>query len=78
MSHEWIVAAIDSEDMTTAGFKLRRLLGERELSGSAADYPYSRWISLVTGRQLAKHQKSKGSAHHVQFIIGLPENILKD
>ncbi|GGZ11713.1 hypothetical protein ACFFTM_23385 [Pseudoduganella plicata] len=81
MSHEWIVTAIDSENMTTAGFRLKRLLRERELNGiinTTTGYPYNRWISLVTGRQLAKHQKSKGAAHHVQFIIDLPENILKD
>ncbi|WP_158300210.1 hypothetical protein [Janthinobacterium rivuli] len=38
--------------------------------------PYQRWISLVTGRQLSKHEKSKGATHDIQLLINLPDKII--
>ncbi len=80
MSHEWIYSRLSGENLTANGVSLLRSLrslrraGDSEKSNS---YPYSRWISLITGRQLSKHQKSKGAKHEVQLIIDLPDNILE-
>jgi hypothetical protein len=74
MSHEWITYVMADERLTLEGRKIRRLLEDNQLNGGI--YPYQRWISLVTGRQLRKHQKSKGSHHEVQVVLHLPDNIL--
>lgn len=74
MSHDWIAYVLPDEKLTPEGRKLRRLLDDLGLDGGS--YPYQRWISLVTGRQLRKHQKSKGSHHEVQVVLHLPDNIL--
>lgn len=81
MSHGWIVAKMETENLTPAGQELRSRLRRIRLSGrrgTAANYPYKRWISLVTGRQLDKHRKSEGTLHEVQIILDLPENLLYD
>lgn len=81
MSHAWIFAKIDTEDLTTTGQELRSKLRRiRLLRRKPADikYPYKRWISLVTGRQLEKHRKSGGANHEVQIVLDLPENLLYD
>lgn len=69
-----------SEDLVADGLKLRRILRSRERLVAEAEttgYPYSRWIFLVTGRQLRKHEKSKGATHQVKIVVDLPEKILK-
>jgi hypothetical protein len=80
MSHEWIFTRIDAENLTVTGQELKSQLRRLRLSTGASasmNYPYKRWIALVTGRQLNKHRKSGGSDHEVQVIIDLPENLLK-
>jgi len=74
MSHEWINYVLPDEKLTAEGRKLRRLLDDFSLEGGT--HPYQRWISLVTGRQLRKHQQSKGTHHEVQVVLHLPDNIL--
>lgn len=74
MSHDWIAYVMPDEHLTTEGKKIKRLLEDHRLDGGI--YPYQRWISLVTGRQLRKHQKSRGSHHEVQIVLHLPDNIL--
>jgi len=76
MSHKWIARALASEQLTPEGRRARTLV-ERFIN-VGDDCPYQRWISLVTGRQLHKHQKSKGSHHEVQLVLHLPDNILED
>jgi hypothetical protein len=81
MSHEWILDRLRFEDLTPAGLelrtelrRLRRLTGENEIKS----IPYKRWISLITGRQLSKHRKSKGATHEVQIVLDLPDNLLEN
>lgn len=79
MSHKWIFSKIKTEDLTAAGQELKSKLRRLRMSTGEDDsvsYPYNRWISLVTGRQLEKHRKSSGANHEVQIVIDLPENIL--
>lgn len=81
MSHEWIFSALQEEELTSHGDELKIQLRRRRRSlilNPNVQYPYRRWISLVTGRQLSKHAKSKGSVHEVQSILDLPDNILKE
>jgi hypothetical protein len=81
MSHRWIFEALAKEDLTAEGEKLEIALLRhfRSRARSATiDYPYNRWITLVTGRQLHKHQKSRGSTHEIQTTLTLPSNILRD
>jgi hypothetical protein len=75
MSHKWIAQALNSEQLTSDGRRIKTLVERFRLIGD--DCPYQRWISLVTGRQLHKHQKSKGSHHEVQIVLHLPDNILE-
>jgi hypothetical protein len=75
MSHEWITYVMADERLTLEGRKIRRLLEDNQLNGGI--YPYQRWISLVTGRQLRKHQKSKGSHHEAQVLYLLGNIFLK-
>ena len=75
MSHRWITVVLKKEELTREGHRLKRLLALNNLNDG--DYPYQRWISLVTGRQLHKHQQSKGSHHEVQLVLNLPDNILR-
>jgi hypothetical protein len=74
MSHAWIEKALVKEQLTTIGQKLIPLVREYVDEGNSC--PYQRWISLVTGRQLHKHQQSGGSAHDIQLMLDLPDNIL--
>jgi hypothetical protein len=75
MSHRWIRECINKErSLTQAGTPLTTLV--RDYKDGEIPCPYQRWISLVTGRQLHKHQKSKGAVHEVQTILTLPDNIL--
>lgn len=75
MSHRWIrECVIQERSLTQAGTPLRKLV--RDYKDGDIPCPYQRWISLVTGRQLHKHQKSKGALHEVQTILTLPDNIL--
>ena len=79
MSHRWIREALEKEDLTTEGDKLKSTLSKHFKSRArktTIDYPYGRWITLVTGRQLHKHQKSRGSIHETQTTLTLPNNIL--
>lgn len=79
MSHRWIFQALEKEDLTTEGERLKQIL-TRHFKSSARknsiDYPYNRWITLVTGRQLHKHQQSRGAVHETQTTLNLPNNIL--
>lgn len=74
MSHEWIAQALASEHLTAEGRRIGPLVRQFAFEGGTC--PYQRWISLVTGRQLHKHQKSKGANHEVQLVLHLPDNIL--
>jgi hypothetical protein len=75
MSHAWILQSIRRElSLTSSGVPLKRLA--REYKDGEISCPYQRWISLVTGRQLHKHQNSHGALHEVQVILSLPDNIL--
>jgi len=74
MSHEWIVYVLPKEELTAQGRQLKRLVNQYRRSGE--NCPYQRWISLVTGRQLHKHQQSKGANHEVQVVLHLPDTIL--
>lgn len=80
MSHQWINDRLEEENLVSEGLRLKKQLRLLRLSlagDEVPDYPYKRWISLVTGRQLSKHQKSRGSIHEVQLVVDLPNNILK-
>lgn len=81
MSHRWIQQALQREQLTVQGQQLEGLIIEREAAGVFSNdttYPYQRWISLVTGRQLHKHKSSKGNVHETQIILDLPNNILEN
>ncbi|MEH6435948.1 hypothetical protein [Massilia sp. DD77] len=75
MSHKWIFNKLRSENLTTQGAKLTRLIRDWR-DDDDTTCPYFRWISLVTGRQLHKHRQSGGANHEVQTILNLPDNIL--
>lgn len=81
MSHEWIYSSLQTEQLTSSGESLKLLLRRRR-AGLALNpnvvIPYQRWIALVTGRQLSKHQKSRGAVHEVQTTLNLPDNILPE
>ena len=55
---------------------LIEMFEEDLLMNPHAKHPYQSWISLVTGRQLSKHKKSKGATHEIQLMLNLPDNIL--
>jgi hypothetical protein len=74
MSHKWIEKALIKEQLTVIGQELKGLI--RKYLRDEIPCPYQRWISLVTGRQLHKHQQSGGSTHDIQLMLDLPENIL--
>lgn len=74
MSHKWIARSLQSEQLTGSGRRIKPLVEQFQLGFE--DCPYQRWISLVTGRQLHKHQQSKGANHEVQLVLHLPDNIL--
>lgn len=74
MSHQWISERLDDEKLTQQGLKLKGMI--RDWEDEKIPCPYSRWISLVTGRQLYKHRKSRGASHEIQTILNLPENII--
>lgn len=79
MSHEWIRQRLPGEQLTPAGINILRLVQTYRRSivlNPAADAPYQRWIPLVTGRQLHKHQQSKGQLHETQVVLTIPNNIL--
>ncbi|SFU83936.1 hypothetical protein [Pseudoduganella namucuonensis] len=79
MSHQWILRGVAKENLTANGQLLLPLINRfrtRRTLSPDAPAPYQRWISLVTGRQLHKHQQSKGAAHDIQVIMHLPDNIL--
>lgn len=79
MSHVWIAKTIDKEDLTLSGLKLSKKLKDMRYEVSDEEtvhYPYKRWISIITGRQLNIHRKSKGATHDVQIILDLPDEIL--
>lgn len=81
MSHRWIQQALRRESLTAEGQRSNDLIVQSEVDGvmgGTTNYPYQRWISLVTGRQLHKHQNSKGSIHETQTIVNLPNNILEE
>jgi hypothetical protein len=81
MSHRWIFQALDDEDLTFEGEKLSvEILKVRRsrARGNPSDYPYNRWITLVTGRQRHKHQRPRGSVHETQTTLPLPNNILNE
>jgi hypothetical protein len=81
MSHRWIFQALDDENLTAEGDRLSvEILRVRRsrARGTPSEYPYNRWITLVTGRQLHKHQKSRGSVHETQTTLTLPNNILNE
>ncbi|WP_332877370.1 hypothetical protein [Massilia sp. S19_KUP03_FR1] len=76
MSHAWIAQCIRKEkSLTEAGRLLTQLI--KDFEDDLIPCPYHRWISLVTGRQLDKHQKSKGAVHEVQIILSIPDAILE-
>lgn len=75
MSHKWIAKSLETEELTSDGLKLRKLV--KQYRSGIIDCPYQRWISLVTGRQMRKHQQSKGSLHEVQLVLHLPDTILE-
>ncbi|MEO7497259.1 MAG: hypothetical protein ABIT83_17310 [Massilia sp.] len=76
MSHKWIRECITNENsLTPSGTPMQRLVVDFYEGDIAC--PYQRWIALVTGRQLHKHQKSKGALHEIQTVLHLPDNILK-
>ena len=80
MSHAWIINALEAEKLTHEGrgifFALERHT-KRRINEPEASYPYYRWISLVTGRQFEKHQKSKWEISRNKAIIDLPNKILQ-
>jgi hypothetical protein len=81
MSHRWILRALNDENLTAEGQKLLTSINRMHRSvvrRGAIDYPYHRWITLVTGRQLHKHQKSRGVVHETQTTLTLPNNILEE
>jgi hypothetical protein len=81
MSHRWISDALKSENLTVEGEKLSaeiRRVRRQRAHNTSVSYPYNRWITLVTGRQLHKHQKSRGSIHETQTTLALPNNILME
>ncbi|MEG0880202.1 MAG: hypothetical protein RSF79_06760 [Janthinobacterium sp.] len=80
MSHEWIAQAIVGENLTESGRKAKSIISNYRIDAAMDPEilaPYKRWISLITGRQLSLHKKSKGAEHHVQIILDLPNNIIK-
>lgn len=79
MSHLWIKQCLKKpvEKLTTKGKELKGLIKQWE-DGDIDTYPYNRWIFLVTGRQLHKHRQSGGSAHDIQTVLSIPDNILAD
>ncbi|KAB8055646.1 hypothetical protein GCN78_01625 [Janthinobacterium rivuli] len=80
MSHEWIAQAIVGENLTESGRKAKSIISNYRIDAAIDPEilaPYKRWISLITGRQLSLHKKSKGAEHHVQIILDLPNNIIK-
>lgn len=80
MSHAWIENALPNEKLTAAGRELTSLMRRHQrerLLNPNARFPYQRWISLVTGRQIHKHAKSGGSCHEIQVVLDLPDNILE-
>jgi hypothetical protein len=74
MSHKWIKNAAVNESLTPTGRSF--LINLRDFEDGEIPCPYQRWISLVTGRQLHKHQKSKGAAHEIQTVLNIPDSIL--
>ena len=74
MSHFWIANALKEENLTVTGMPLRSS-AQDFIDGEIA-CPYQRWVSLVTGRQLHKHQKSKGASHEIQTVVNIPDKIL--
>jgi hypothetical protein len=74
MSHLWILNALRTEALTPKGLEIRALM--REFMDGDISCPYQRWISLVTGRQLHKHQKARGAVHEIQTMLDLPDIIL--
>lgn len=79
MSHEWIYQRMKHENLTSTGETLRTMITRYKLTRRTKPMPrpYKRWISLVTGRQLHKHQNAKGAVHEVQVVLDLPDNILE-
>ena len=79
MSHEWIRQKLPGEQLTAPGMAILRQVQSYRRSlalNPAAEAPYQRWVSLVTGRQLHKHQHSKGQLHEIQVVLTVPNNIL--
>jgi hypothetical protein len=79
MSHMWIAYTIEDENLTLSGLELKEKLINMDpfnLDDESVHYPYKRWISIITGRQLNIHRKSKGATHDVQIVLDLPDEIL--
>lgn len=74
MSHLWILNALEQADVTARGKRLRGMISSSEAEGR--EFPYERWVIMVTGRQLYNHRKSKGRRHDIQTALHLPNNIL--
>ncbi|MBT9610260.1 MAG: hypothetical protein WAP57_10320 [Aquabacterium commune] len=81
MSHAWIQAKLPAESLTMAGRKLleeTQRFKRRQLLDRSAVPPYTRWITMVTGRQKHLHDEKSGHKHEIQApLITLPDNILK-
>ena len=79
MSHMWIAKRIKDEKLTSSGLELKntlRRMRRADLDDEPIHYPYKRWISLITGRQLNVHRQSNGAKHDVQLLLDLPDGIL--
>ena len=81
MSHAWIQAKLPAVSLTMAGRKLleeTQRFKRRQLLDRSAAPPYTRWITMVTGRQKHLHDEKSGHKHEIQApLITLPDNILK-
>ena len=78
MSHLWIYDRLKDEKLTATGEQLESLVESYMLTRRRGTKPpYQRWVTLVTGRQLHKHQRTRGSTHEIQVTLDLPDNILE-
>ncbi len=81
MTHDWIFYVLRKEKtLIDQGRLLRVLIRQQRASLTTKNvlpYPYRRWVSLVTGRQMEKHRPKNGHHHAIQFMLKLPESILK-
>ncbi|NRF69455.1 hypothetical protein HLB44_20855 [Aquincola sp. S2] len=80
MSHLWIYKSLPDERMTPQGQELNRHVKrywKTLLMDETSTPPYARWITMVTGRQKALHERKQGHQHQIQPpLIPLPDGVL--